>query len=517
MAASEEAITVHDTLTSLDDEESGGATQVPSHNPEPPPTSESAGKVVDTFTTAAPKENAFSWTIKCRDYLKRGMVDASTDYFIDMINDQKARYQEEVPEFGPDEYNARVIGLSTSLRDDLEGKLLILLTEAAGDLGNRTGEELKNHVLSQLSEQQWPLASLKTAMKKIEVDLGRHDGMAETAERITSSIEAKLNDFLTTPLNNFISAQPTLGDGTVHNHVICLRDGLLQLCLMATLEATDLVSAKKKLAGADLNTLTYKMANLEHAGRVLEGNQEGILVANCSLARSISTSKLIALTFPFHEMERVLRIDCTNNKSGWKKLKTEDRLNMVKDVLNKVVGDQVGTNSEMWSLRDTQKVPGGIKVTFPDIVTRYSAEKKLSQYRSGKNSLKLPFIFVSSRMVPVEFLEDKKQMENDARVRLSQDWASLMKRFKDKGGNLDLWETHPDTVKKCFRLRTKWKVKPSLTIWTEAQDPLHRYVWRPLKTAEDFFEGYDLLHEVPCPHTRLCLDSNPSWKRYPHT
>ena len=49
-------------------------------------------------------------------------------------------------------------------------------------------------------------------------------------------------------------------------------------------------------------------------------------------------------------MERVLRLDCTNNKSGWKKIKTEDRLEMVKDVLNKVVGDQVGTNSEMWSL-----------------------------------------------------------------------------------------------------------------------------------------------------------------------
>ena len=74
-------------------------------------------------------------------------------------------------------------------------------------------------------------------------------------------------------------------------------------------------------------------------GRVIEGNQDGILEANISLARSISTSKLIALTFPFHEMERVLRLDCTNNKSGWKKIKTEDRLETVKDVLNKVVGD----------------------------------------------------------------------------------------------------------------------------------------------------------------------------------
>ena len=62
--------------------------------------------------------------------------------------------------------------------------------------------------------------------------------MAETAAQIASSIEVKLDDFLTTPLNNFISAPPTLGDGKVQLHVTCLRDGLLQLCLMATLEAT---------------------------------------------------------------------------------------------------------------------------------------------------------------------------------------------------------------------------------------------------------------------------------------
>ena len=59
MATPEEAISVQDTPTSLEGEEPVGATQEPIHNPEPPPTLEPAGKVVDTFTTAAPKENAF--------------------------------------------------------------------------------------------------------------------------------------------------------------------------------------------------------------------------------------------------------------------------------------------------------------------------------------------------------------------------------------------------------------------------------------------------------------------------
>ena len=55
-----------------------------------------------------------------------------------------------------------------------------------------------------------------------------------------------------------------------------------------------------------------------------------------------------------------------------------------------------------------------------------------------------------------------------------------------------------------------------MTIWTEVQDPLHRYVWKPFNAVEDFFKGYDLAEEVPCPHTRECLSSNPSW-RMPRT
>ena len=74
-------------------------------------------------------------------------------------------------------------------------------------------EELKQHVLGKLREEEWPLASLRTGMNRIEEDLGRHEGLGAMAVQIASTIEGKLDSFLTEPLSNFISAPPTLGDG----------------------------------------------------------------------------------------------------------------------------------------------------------------------------------------------------------------------------------------------------------------------------------------------------------------
>ena len=98
------------------------------------------------------------------------------------------------------------------------------------------------------------------------------------------------------------------------------------------------------------------------------------------------------------------------------------------------------------------------------------------------------------------------------RNKIAEYWIKLVENFVAKGGDKDHWVTDPDTVRKCLRLRVKWKLRPTLTVWTEAQDPLHRYVWKPFNVAENFFKEYDLAAEVPCPHTRECLSSNPSWK-----
>ena len=114
-------------------------------------------------------------------------------------------------------------------------------------------------------------------------------------------------------------------------------------------------------------------------------------------------------------------------------------------------------------MRDTKKAPGGVKVTFIDTATKLLAEKKLSAHGSNKQKSKQsPFIFTSSQVAPVEFSEDRKAMEHD-------DWIKLVEDFVLQGGDPDLWVTEPDTVKKC-----QVELIPSLTFWTEAQDPLHR-------------------------------------------
>ena len=101
-----------------------------------------------------------------------------------------------------------------------------------------------------------------------------------------------------------------------------LREDLHQLALDSILEAMDIVHTRKKLEGADVDLLMYKLSQLEQTARILE--------TSIILSRSISNTRKTALTHSFHLMEPVLRLDCVHNKNKWKALDTPTRLKTVK-------------------------------------------------------------------------------------------------------------------------------------------------------------------------------------------
>ena len=232
-----------------------------------------------------------------------------------------------------------------------------------------------------------------------------------------------------------------------------------------------------------------------------------------ALTGTISKTRRTALSHSFHLMERVLRLDCVNDKTKWKNLDIQTRLKTVKEMLNNIVGNNTGDLSDVWIMRDTRRAPGGVKVTFIDTETKFMAEKKLAAFRADKQKAKnSPYVFTTSRMAPVEFSDDRKAMESLARDRIAVDWSKLVDEYVKNGGNPDAWVTDPDAVKRCLRLRVKWKLRPALSVWTEVQDPLHRYVWKPFNSDVSFFRGYVLEDDVPCPDTKECLITNPKWK-----
>ena len=162
-----------------------------------------------------------------------------------------------------------------------------------------------------------------------------------------------------------------------------------------------------------------------------------------------------------------------------------ERTQAVTTVLNNIVGNDVGKDSEIWCMKGTAKAAGGAKVTFKDTNTRFSAEKKLStnRDRAGKQTQSDTLIFTTSRLVPMEFMAEKRTMEQEAKEKISCDWSLMVEKHEETGGPKE-WESDTNLVKRCLRIRLNWKLKPQLTIWTEVQYPIHRYMWRTVNLSE---------------------------------
>ena len=468
---------------------------------------EGAGAARAALPPTLPKAGSYSWTIRCPDNLKSGLVDTDTRTFTTDLDNQKNRSYKDLPEYGRNEYTARVIGLSSQLRDELEIRLTLIFTEVGTHEGTFSKEELLKSVKEKLLDYGWPLKTLEAGRKRIEETLGSNHELETLVKTISDRIVDKLDGLLLDPVQK-------IADTSAEILASSLRDDSHQLALQSILEAMDIPYMQKRIEGADVHMLMYKLSELEQTVRTMESDHKCLVESNITLAGSLSKTKKTALTHSFHLMELVLRLDCVSDKAKWKALDNKTRLNTVIDVLNSIVGNNAGSESDIWCMRDTQRAPGGVKVTFLDTATKFLAEKKLSAFRADKQKSKqAPFIFTSSRMAPVEFSGERKTMEQHAREKITYDWIQLVKDFEQQGGDKDLWASDPDTVSKCLRLRVKWKLRPTLTVWTEAQDPVHRYVWRPFKTEEDFFKGYKLSEEVPCPHTKDCLSTNPEWSK----
>ena len=471
-----------------------------------------AGAVGATSAPTGPRAGSFSWTVRCPDAQKSGLVESDATNFTTGIDNQKNRFLNELPEFGADEYTARVIGLSRGIRDELEGRLAIIFTEVVVRVDTISEADMLETVKSKLLEFGWPVETLTAGKRKIEETLGQNAALEQLVVDISDKMDGKLDKLLLDPVG-MLSKEPPLDGATIADFTASLRDDLHQLALSSILEAMELVHLKRRLEGADVDLLMYKLSQLERSVRILENSHDGLVNSSITLAGSLSKTRKTALSHSFHLMEPVLRLDVVYDKNVWKSYDTKTRKNTVIKVLDNIVGNNAGSESDVWCMKDSKKAPGGVKITFIDTETKFLAEKKLSAYRSDQQkSKKATIVFTSSRMAPIEFSEDRKEMEQVARNKIAEDWIDLVEKFVANGGDKDHWITDPDTVRKCLRLRVKWKLRPTLTVWTEAQDPLHRYVWKPFNMVENFFKGYDLAVEVPCPHTKECLSTNPSWK-----
>ena len=462
-------------------------------------------KVKDMIGQAGPKQGALSWTPRVHDSMKTGPADADLSDVEQIIQGNKDRALNEGSDYVDNEYNARVIGLCKEASDELEAHLNIIFIHIQVNLVEFTSRDIVE-VMLEKRDKKIPHELLQKGFDRIEIELGRNEDLKKILSNIMAGLDRRLPAVLLAPAVRF-RRLPGLSAGDAQELATSIRGDLHQALLESILDALTLAPLKRRIEVASVDMLAYKVYDLETKMREHSVSQAGLEMVMHSTVKKLSTARLNALTYPFQTMEQVLRLDCVN-KVKWKALTHQDRGKIVKDALDAIVGDNAGSTADLWCMKDSARSAGGVKVTFKDTQTRYLTERMLSAHRNGKKAKSETYVFTSSRLVPVEFLHEKKLMDNGVKDKIADDWCDMVEGSGEEKAN---WITDPEHVKRCLRLRVKWKLKPRLSIWSEVQDPIHRYVWRSVNLEENHFEGYDLKDRVPCPFTRECLSTHPAW------
>ena len=452
---------------------------------------------------STPRPGAMSWTVRTPDFQKRDMEELARSNYTETQNSAARNCKDADPleEDGP--YAMLMIAAVEKVLQQTEKGLSHAILRVSDQMRKDPGEkniDVRAAMLLEGGDEKLYKIPWEKELAIIEKTCGTNAPLRNLLPDIIKASEDSLYvniDFLTALLKEKTKQSQSMD---LAKQITGKQKPNLMESVRKILKYDPLLDHSKH---SNLDQLIHRMQRMDEKISDLKSTQAGLLACTDCLGEDLAEARKLALTHPFRLMEFVLRIDCINREL-WKPLSPHTRTETVKKALILLGGMEESTEVELWALKDTTRTINGVKVTFKDIDTRYKVESALSQTRAAGRTMD-GMSFASTRMPPLEFTRDRNALEDFAKNKLTKDWIEIIGEGRHK-----YKDTH-DEVRRCLRIRTKWKVKPRLTIWIEVQDPCHRYVWSTVDYSANHFKDYDFNAQVPCPTTRRASRTNSKW------